>query len=563
MTTAHSQAGNSVEQFEFVVIGGGSAGMALAARLSQAGRKTLLLEAGREKGSIFNNWMVDMPAAYGYAFMNPTINWMYQGEPEPTLKNRKMYQPRGKVLGGSSSINGIGYLRPHPAVFDRWAEHGARGWSFSDLLPYFKKLETWHGTPNGLRGTDGPIHVVKGPLDCPYYEAFMDAGKQAGFDYSEDINGEVQEGFGHFQMNIENGVRASTAYAYQKHVVDKQWLTIEAHAHVTRVVIDNGKASGAEYRKNGKTFVVEATNETIISGGTFNSPQILMLSGIGPEDELKHHGIEVKIALPGVGQNLQDHPIIYPKYQSFNADSPIKYQRLDRKARVGTQWLLQKSGPGATNYMEAAALIRSDSSAPYPDIEFQFCPLIIDHDIGGALDGIHGWSNSCGPVAVEGTGWVKLRSSDPMAPPRILCNFMATDYDIKLMRRAFELNREVMSQPAFKPFLKNELEPGFKVKSKADILDYLLEHVAGDYHPVGTCKIGADDDPMAVVDSELRVRGVDGLRVVDASVMPVIVNANTNAASIMIGEKAADLVLGRTPPNPTEADQNYHSKIGG
>jgi len=534
------------KQVEFVVVGAGSAGMALAARLSQAGRMTMLIEAGRQNNSIFNSWMIDMPAAYSYVFMNPAVNWMYEGEPEPTLKNRTMYQPRGKVLGGSSSINGMGYLRPHPAVFDRWTEHGATGWTFEDLLPYFKKLETWHGKPSAVRGTDGPVHVVNGPLECPYYGAFMEAGLQAGFEYSDDINSGEQEGFGHFQMNVEDGVRASTAYSYQKHVVDTDWLTIEGDAHVTRIVIKNGKATGVEYCKNGMKLVAEATNEIIISCGTFNSPQLLMLSGIGPEAELKHHGIGVELALPGVGQNLQDHPIIYPKYQSVAADSPIKYQRLDRKARVGAQWLLSRSGPGATNYMEAMALIRSDSGAAYPDIEFQFCPLVIDHEAGGALDGIHGWSNSCGPVAVEGTGWVKLRSRDPIAAPRIMSNFMATDYDINMLHRAFELNRDLMSQPAFKPFLKKEIEPGFRVKSRADIQEYLLEHVAGDYHPVGTCKIGADDDSMAVVDSDLRVRGIERLRVADASIMPVIVNANTNATSIMIGEKAADMVLGES-----------------
>ena len=533
-------------QYEFVVVGGGSAGMALAARLSQAGRRTLLLEAGRTKNSIFNSWMVDMPAAYGYVFTNPTVNWMYEGEPEPALRNRKMYQPRGKLLGGSSSINGMGYLRPHPAVFDRWTERGAAGWSFEEVLPYFKKMETWHGKPSAVRGTNGPIHVINGALDCPYYGAFMEAGQQAGFEYSEDINSGEQEGFGHFQMNIENGVRASTAYSYQKHVVDRNWLTIEGRALVTRIITRNGKAMGVQYRRNGETLVAEASKDIIISGGTYNSPQLLMLSGIGPEDELKSHGIEVVLALPGVGQNLQDHPIIYPKYQSLNADSPIKYQRLDRKARVGAQWLLSHSGPGASNYMEAVAVIRSDVSAPYPDIEFQFCPLIIDHAAGGALDGIHGWSNSCGPVAVEGTGWLKLRSSDPVAAPRILCNFMATDYDIDLMHKSFELNRHVMDQPAFKPFLNDEIEPGFNVKSRADIHNYLLEHVAGDYHAVGTCKIGPDDDPMSVVDSKLRVRGIEGLRVADASVMPVIVNANTNATSIMIGERAADLILGES-----------------
>jgi choline dehydrogenase len=536
------------EQFEYVVVGGGSAGMALAARLSEERRKTLLIEAGRTKNSLFNFWIIDMPAAYGYGFMNPSINWMYRGEPEPGLKNRTMYQPRGKVLGGSSCINGMGWLRPHPGVFDRWTERGAAGWSFDDVLPYFKKLETWTGKPSDLRGTEGPIHVTNGPLECPYYGAFFLAGSQAGYGYTEDINAEVREGFGQFQMNVEDGVRASTAYSYQKHVVDKAWLTIEGCAHATRVMTSNGKATAVEYLKKGKLRRVEATKEIILSAGTFNTPQILMLSGIGPEDELRKHGIDLQLAAPGVGQNLQDHPIIYPKYLSRHADSPIKYQRLDRKARVGAQWLLSRGGVGTTNYMEAIALLRSDSSVPYPDIEFQFCPLVIDHSVGGALDNIHGWSNSCGPVLIESTGWVKLQSNDPMSAPRILCNFMATDHDIHLMHKAFEVNREIMSRPAFKPFLKDELEPGFKVQSRSEIHEYLVSRVQGDYHPVGTCKIGDDDDPMAVVDSELRVRGIDGLRIADASIMPVITNANTNSTSIMIGERAADLMLGRTAP---------------
>ena len=529
-------------KFQYIVVGGGSAGMALAARLSQAGKKTLLLEAGRKKGNLFNFWHVDMPAAYGYAFLNPAINWKYQGEPEPTLNNRRMYQPRGKVLGGSSAINGMGYLRPHPAVFDAWVKAGAEGWGYDDVLPFFKKLETWHGTPSDQRGTDGPVHVIKGPMDCVYYDAFLEAGKQAGYAYSDDLNGDDNEGFGHFQMNIENGVRASTAHAYQKHVVDKSWLTIEGHAHVTRVLVEKGKATAVEYIQHGKAQIAEAEDEIILSGGAFNTPQILMLSGIGPEDELKSHDIEVQHALAGVGQNLQDHPILYPKYQSKGQDSPIRYQRLDRKGLVGLRWLFNQTGPGATNYMEGAALLRADENSSYPDIEFQFCPLVIDHAEGGALM-THGWSNSCGPVAVEGTGWVKLRSDDPMDAPRILCNFMSTDYDIKMMHRAFELNREVMSQPAFQALIKDEIEPGFQVKSYADIHDYILENVAGDYHPVGTCKIGADTDPMAVVDSRLRVFGIENLRIADASVMPVITNANTNATAIMIGERAAELIL--------------------
>ncbi len=539
----------NMEPSQYIVVGGGSAGMALAARLSQAKKKTLLIEAGRKKGNLFNFWHVAMPAAYSYAFLNPAINWKYEGEPEPHLKGRRMYQPRGKVLGGSSAINGMGFMRPHPRVFDRWVEAGATGWSFDDVLPFFKRLETWHGAPSNLRGTDGPVHVVKGPMECDYYPAFLEAGQQAGFPLSDDLNGDAPEGFGHFQMTIENGVRASTAHAYQKHVADMAHLTIIDHAHVTRVIVERGTAVGVEFRRKSKLHTARAEGEVILSGGAFNTPQILMLSGIGPEDELTRHGIEVKTALAGVGQNLQDHPILYPKYLSKRKDSPIRYQRLDRKGLVGLRWLLSHSGPGATNYMEVAALLRATEDSPYPDIEFQFCPLVIDHSEGGALT-THGWSNSCGPVAVEGTGWVRLRSDNPLDAPRILCNFLSTEYDTHMMHRAFELNREVMNQPAMRALMADEIEPGFQVKTRAEVQDYIEEHVAGDYHPVGTCKIGAGNDPMAVVDSDLRVYGVDRLRIADASVMPVITNANTNSTSIMIGERAADLILEPSSKGP-------------
>ena len=532
-----------MNEFEFIVIGGGSAGMATAARLSQAGRRTLLLEAGRARLNLFNFWKVNMPAAYGYVFMNPSFNWMYEGEPEPTLNNRKMYQPRGKVLGGSSAINGMGFQRPHPALFDNWVEAGATGWDFKDVLPYFKKLETWNGQPNPLRGANGPIHIKKGPFDCAYYDAFIEAGQQAGFACSDDLNADQQEGFGHFQMNVEDGVRASTAYAYKKHVADPGYLTILGHAHVSRIVIEKSKAKGVEYIRNGKSQKVRATGEIVLAAGAFGTPQIMMLSGLGPEGELAQHGIDPVQVMAGVGENLQDHPILYPKYLSKQADSPIRYQRFDRKIRVGAQWLFNQTGPGATNYMEAIALLRSGDDVPFPDIEFQFCPLVIDHAEGGAKNNIHGWSNSCGPVQVEGRGWVRLRSANPTDAPRILCNFMSTDHDIAMMHRAFELNRQVMSQPAFQHLLKDELEPGFHVKSRGDIHDYILDHVAGDYHPVGTCKIGAEDNKMAVVDPKLRVHGIDGLRIADASVMPVITNANTNSTSIMIGERAADFLL--------------------
>ena len=529
--------------YDHIVIGGGSAGMAVAARLSQAGRKTLLLEAGPSALSAFDFWKIAMPAAYSYVFMNPKANWMYEGEPEPTLNNRKMYQPRGKILGGSSAINGMGYLRPHPAVFDEWVSQGATGWSFDDVLPFFKKLENWHGTPSPLRGTNGPVHITTGPFDCPYYAAFIEAGRQAGFAVTDDINAERNDGFGLFQQNIEGGIRASSAHAYQRHVADRRNLTIVDRAHVSRILTRGDTAHGVAFIRKGRMHEVRAERDIVLSAGAFNSPQILMLSGIGPANELKTHDIPLVYDLPGVGKNLQDHPILYPKYRSKHRDSPIRYQRLDRKARVGLQWLLTRRGPGATNYMEAVALLRSEPSAPYPDIEFQFCPLVIDHSEGGARNDVHGWSNSCGPVSVEGRGWVRLRSADPLEPPRILCNFMSTDRDVALMHRAFELNREVMMQDAFKPFLLDEIEPGFSRASKAEIHEYILEHVAGDYHPVGTCKIGADDDPMTVVDPLLKVRGIENLRVADASVMPVITNANTNSTSMMIGERAAAMIL--------------------
>jgi len=516
--------------------------MALAARLSQRGRRVLLLEAGGNAGSLLNSWIVRMPSAYGYAYRNPKLNWGYYGEPEPSLNMRKMYQPRGRVLGGSSAVNGMGFVRAHPAIFRKWVSLGCDGWGPEDVLPYYKRLETWHGPANPLRGTDGPVHVIKGNLECPYYETFFEAGRELGHGFSDDINASVQEGFGAFQLNVEAGVRSSTDYAYLRHVARRENLTIITNAHVAEILFRGEKAVGVRYMNGGNTHDAYCGEEVILSAGAFNSPKLLMLAGIGPEDDLRRHGLPVRVNRRGVGENLQDHPIVYPKYEAKSRVSPVKYNRYPEKLAVGLRWFATKGGPCASNQMEAIALLRSEASAEFPDIEFQFCPLVLDHDAGSTTD-VHGWSNSFGPVSVETRGWVKLSDSNPLSPPRILCNFFNSDSDIRLMLRALETNRELMETAAFRKITRRLLTPHVHSTDRKTQIELLRQEISGDYHPVGTCRMGAAGDPDAVVDSDLRVIGVQGLRVADASIMPVIPNANTNATSIMIGEKAADHLL--------------------
>jgi choline dehydrogenase len=530
-----------MEEYDYIVVGGGSAGMPVAARLSQRGYRTLLIEAGRRTLGPLRSWITAMPSAYGYAYRNSATTWLYYGEPEPALNHRRLYQPRGKALGGSSAVNGLGFLRPHPAVFDRWVGCGAPGWSFPEVLPYYKRLETWHGPPSDYRGTSGPIHVQTGAKQCSYYDTFFEAGRELGFPITLDINGADNEGFADFQVNVDSGMRSSTAYGYLRYVANPRFLTILDRAQASRILFSGNCAVGVEYRRLGHAAEARAAREVIVSCGTFDSPKLLMLSGIGPEEELRQHGIPVLVRLEGVGRNLQDHPIIYPKYESTQNDSPIKYNRWYRKICVAGQWLVTKSGPGTSNQMEAVALLRSGADAPYPNIEFQFCPLVLDHDAGSA-SGIDGWSNSGGPVIVESRGWVKLSSADAAAPPRILSNLMSTDRDISLLIQTHTLNRELMETKAFRKIMKRVISVGATARSRSEVLEFLRAEVSGDYHPVGTCAMGRPSDSAAVVDANLRVIGVRGLRVADASIMPVIPNANTNATSIMIGERAADLI---------------------
>ena len=541
---------------DYIIVGAGSAGCALAYRLSEAGASVLIIEYGGTDIGPF----IQMPAALSYPMNMSRYDWGYQSEPEPHLGGRKLACPRGKVIGGSSSINGMVYVRGHARDFDHWAESGARGWAYADVAPYYKRMETWHDGGHGCdaswRGTDGPLHVSRGPRRNPLFHAFVEAGRQAGYETTGDYNGAQQEGFGPMEQTVHKGRRWSAANAYLRPALKRENCDLVSGL-ARRIIMQDGRAVGVEIERGGKIEVISARREVIVSASSINSPKMLMLSGIGPAAHLAEHGIEVVADRPGVGQNLQDHLELYIQMAASKPITLYRYWNLVSKAGIGVQWLLWKAGLGTSNQFESAAFIRSRAGVEYPDIQYHFLPLAVRYDGQAAAEG-HGFQAHVGPMRSASRGAVTLAGSDPAQAPKIQFNYMSDPQDWEDFRTCIRLTREIFGQDAFKPFVKHEIQPGEAVQSDAELDAFIAEHVESAYHPCGTCKMGAVDDPMAVVDPECRVIGVDGLRVVDSSIFPRITNGNLNAPSIMVGEKASDLILGRDPLPRVNAEPWVH-----
>ena len=524
---------------DFVIVGAGSAGCVLAARLSQNGKySVIVLEFG---GSDFGP-LIQMPAALSYPMNMSHYDWGFKSEPEPYLGNRRLATPRGKVVGGSSSINGMVYVRGHPGDFDHWAQSGAHGWSYAQVQPYFERMENSAGTNDHWRGTNGPLHVKRADGHNPLFKAFIKAGNQAGFELTEDYNGAKQEGFGVMEHTIWQGRRWSAANAYLKPALKRKNLQL-LRGQCKKVIIKNNQARGIEFETNGRLQTVLAYKEVILSASSINSPKLLMLSGIGPADHIRSHGIEVVAARQGVGENLQDHLELYVQQECIQPISLYSSLNLFSKARIGLQWLLFKTGEGATNHFESAAFVRSCAGVEYPDIQFHFLPVAIRYD-GKLAAKTHGFQAHVGPMRSKSRGRVRLTSAKFNAAPSIAFNYMSHEQDWQDFRHCIRLTREIFSQPAFDNLRGGEISPGQHVQSDDQLDEHIREHVESAYHPCGTCKMGNSDDPLAVVDEECRVIGVEGLRVVDSSIFPSITNGNINGPTIMVAEKAADHILG-------------------
>lgn len=544
-----------MQTFDYIIVGAGSAGCVLANRLSENPKhKVLLLETGGSDKSIF----IKMPTALSIPMNTDKYAWQFNTEKEPYLNNREMHCPRGKVLGGSSSINGMVYVRGHAKDFDEWEAHGAEGWNYQACLPYFQKAETWYKGNDAYRGGNGELGVNNGnEMKNPLYTAFIKAGEQAGYDITSDYNGKQQEGFGPMHMTVKDGVRSSASREYLDPVKSRKNLTIVTGALVTKVVLEDKVAKGVEYVVNGKNETAATSNEVILSAGSIGSPHILQLSGIGDKDILEKAGVDVKHHLPGVGQNLQDHLEFYFQYK---CKQPITLNRklgLISKGLIGARWLLNRSGLGATNHFESCAFIRSKADVEWPDIQYHFLPAAIRYDGKSAFDG-DGFQVHVGHNKPKSRGSVTLQSANPTVPPKILFNYLQHPDDIEGFRACVRLTREIIAQSAFDDFRDGEIQPGEHIQTDEEIDAFVREAVESAYHPSCSCKMGEDE--MAVVDSQTNVHGIEGLRVVDSSIFPTIPNGNLNAPTIMVAEKAADIILGKPalPPQNVPVDIHPH-----
>jgi choline dehydrogenase len=530
------------ETVDYVIVGAGSAGCVLADRLTESGRdQVLLLEYG---GSDRSLW-IQMPTALSIPMNMPRYDWRYFTEPEPNLNNRRLHTPRGKVLGGSSSINGLVYVRGNPLDFERWESEGAAGWGYHDVLPYFRRAERRLEGGDEYRGADGRLATRRGRLDNPLHEAWLAAGREAGYPHSADMNGFQQEGFARMDMTVDRGRRASAAHAYLRPAMRRRNLTVRTQALATGVLFEGRRAVGVRYLRGGVPLEVRVRREVIVSAGSINSPQLLKLSGIGAADELAEHGIALVHELPGVGENLQDHLEFYFQVACREPITLYSDVSLLRRALIGARWLLTHDGLGASNHFETGGFIRSRAGVRYPDIQFHFLPLAVSYD-GSSLAREHGFQAHAGPMRSRSQGWVRLRSAEPRDKPRILFNYMSRPEDWIEMRACVRLTREIFAQPAFDRYRGRELQPGDTVQTDEQIDAFIRDKAESAFHPSCTCRMGDAAERGAVVDSEARVIGVQGLRVVDSSIMPSITTGNLNAPTIMLAEKAADHIRGVT-----------------